>query len=329
MNVTSRSKTRWRAALVAVIAAVLGGCEAMHQSYDFTERMPTAMPQQVDAEDVWVTSIPEGADVYLQPYQPEAIPSHDSDPEAYRGKTPLSLPLSPGSYWIELAFDADVFDLFFDPPYDDAQFEACGSHIRSVTLPAPDTGRQTPRAALLPGRQAGRPGADAGCPVPPPLSPIERVAALYPQSEQFNLSSGQVGNLMQQLDVPPEAHEQLLLLLQRGGKVLWNEPGGAYKVALEARADEIQGQVEVLYSGAPMAGPTPAGRRRPLGEPVGDPQRLSITSMPPMNGCRTSGTVTLPSARWCTSNSGMRMRGEATTVLFRVCTKRRAPSPSR
>lgn len=255
MNVTSRSKTRWRAALVAVIAAVLGGCEAMHQSYDFTERMPTAMPQQVDAEDVWVTSIPEGADVYLQPYQPEAIPSHDSDPEAYRGKTPLSLPLSPGSYWIELAFDADVFDLFFDPPYDDAQFEPAGATYEALLFQplTPGAKRRVLRYYRV-DKQAGQ-GQTLVALFHPRSQPIERVAALYPQSEQFNLSSGQVGNLMQQLDVPPEAHEQLLLLLQRGGKVLWNEPGGAYKVALEARADEIQGQIEVLYSGAPMPDP--------------------------------------------------------------------------
>ena len=55
-------------------------------------------------------------------------------------------------------------------------------------------------------------------------------------------------------------------------------------------------------------------------------QRFSITSIPPMNGCNTSGTATLPSARWCTSSRGMRMRGEAMTVLLRVWTKRSAPS---
>ena len=54
-----------------------------------------------------------------------------------------------------------------------------------------------------------------------------------------------------------------------------------------------------------------------------------MTAIPPMNGCSASGTATLPSARWCTSSSGMRMRGEAMTVLFRVWTNRRAPSAAR
>ena len=87
------------------------------------------MPLRVEAQDVWVSSIPEGADVYVQPYEPEEVPSHDTDPAAYRGKTPLSLALPPGSYWIELAFDAEVFDLFFDPPYDGRAVRAGGGHL--------------------------------------------------------------------------------------------------------------------------------------------------------------------------------------------------------
>ena len=44
----------------------------------------------------------------------------------------------------------------------------------------------------------------------------------------------------------------------------------------------------------------------------------SIRSIPFMNGRRTSGTVTLPSSFWKFSKSGMRIRGEATAVLFNV-----------
>ena len=55
--------------------------------------------------------------------------------------------------------------------------------------------------------------------------------------------------------MPPEARESFLSLMERGGKALWNASGGTYKVALEARADEIRGQVEARYSGAPLPDP--------------------------------------------------------------------------
>ena len=112
MTISGRFRTRWPVFLVAVAAVLLSGCEALYQSYDFSEPMPTGLPVQVAADEVWVTSIPEAADVYVQPYDPEEVPSHDTDPQAHRGKTPLRLTLPPGSYWIELAFDAEVFDLF-------------------------------------------------------------------------------------------------------------------------------------------------------------------------------------------------------------------------
>ena len=255
MNVSASLKTCWRVGLAVVAAVVLGGCEALHQSYDFSERVATVMPQPVDAGDVWVTSIPEGADVYVQPYEPDTIPSHDTDPEAYRGKTPLSLALSPGSYWLELAFDAEVFDLFFDPPYDDVQFEPAGATYEALLFQplTPGAKRRVLRYNRI-DKQAGQ-GQTLVALFHPRSQPIERVAALYPQSEQFSLSSARVGSLLQQLDVPPEAREQMLALLRRGGKVLWNEPEGTYKVALEARPDALQGQVEAVYSGTPLPDP--------------------------------------------------------------------------
>lgn len=255
MRVSGGFRICRRVGLAVVAALLLGGCEALHQSYDFSERVPTVMPQQVDAGNVWVTSIPEGAEVYVQRYEPDIIPSHDTDREAFRGKTPLSLALPPGSYWIELAFDAEVFDLFFDPPYDDVQFEPAGATYEALLFQplTPGAKRRVLRYYRI-DKQAGQ-GQTLVALFHPRSQPIERVAALYPQSEQFSLSSTRVSRLLQQLDVPPEAQEQMLTLLQRGGKVLWNEPGGTYKVALEARPDELQGQVEALYSGTPPPDP--------------------------------------------------------------------------
>ena len=85
--------------------------------------------------------------------------------------------------------------------------------------------------------------------------PLERVVSLYPQSEQFALRADQFSNLLQRLDVPPEAQERLLFLMRRGGKAFWRESADTYRVALEARQDEIQGQVVVLYTGTPVPDP--------------------------------------------------------------------------
>ena len=108
MNMTGRFRTCWRVSLVAVAAVMLAGCEAMYQSYDFSERVTTGMPLQVQGQDVWVTSIPEGADVYIHAYDAEAIPSHNADPDVYRGKTPSEPVIGSGSYWIELALTRGV-----------------------------------------------------------------------------------------------------------------------------------------------------------------------------------------------------------------------------
>ena len=255
MNVSGRLRTCWRVGLAVMAGVLLGGCEALYQSYDFSERVATVMPQPVDAGDVWVTSIPEGADVYVQPYEPDTIPSHDTDPAAHRGTTPLSLALAPGSYWIELAFDAEVFDLFFDPPYDDVQFEPAGATYEALLFQplTPGAKRRVLRYYRI-DKQAGQ-GQTLVALFHPRSQPIERVAALYPQSGQFSLSADRVGALLQQLGVPPEAREQMLTLLQRGGKVLWNEPEGTFKVALETRPDALQGQVEALYTGTPLPDP--------------------------------------------------------------------------
>ena len=255
MNTLSRFGPCWPACLVAVVAVLLTGCEALYQSYDFSERMPTDMPVQVVEDEVWVTSIPEGADVYVQPYDPEEVPSHDTDPEAYRGKTPLRLTLPPGSYWVELAFDAEVFDLFFDPPYDDVQFEQAGATYEALLFQplTPGAKRRVLRYYRL-DKQAGQ-GQTLIALFHPRGQPLERVLALYPQSEQFTLASDPLNNLLQQLEVPPEAQERLLFLMRRGGKTFWRESKDTYRVALETRQGEIQGQIVVLYTGTPVPDP--------------------------------------------------------------------------
>ena len=231
MNVIGRLISRWRAVLLAVTVGLLAGCEALHQSYDFSERIPTAMPLTVDPGEVWVTSIPEGADVYVQTYETDVIPSHDADPEAYRGKTPLSVPLSPGSYWIELAFDADVFDLFFDPPYDDVQFEPAGATYEALLFQplTPGAKRRVLRYYRV-DKQAGR-GQTLVALFHPRSQPIERVSALYPQDEQFGLSSDQVGILLRRLDVPPEVREPAAV-----------PPAARRQGALESTRRHVQGR---------------------------------------------------------------------------------------
>ena len=255
MNAVGRFKTYWPLCLVAVVAVLLSGCEALYQSYDFSERMPTGMPVQVAGDEVWVASIPEGADVYVQPYDPEEVPSHDTGPQAYRGKTPLRLTLPPGSYWIELAFDAEVFDLFFDPPYDDVQFEQAGATYEALLFQplTPGAKRRVLRYYRI-DKQAGQ-GQTLIALFHPRGRPLERILALYPQSEQYTLASDKLNDLLRQLDVPPEAQEQLLLLMRRGGKAFWRESADTYRVALEARQDEIQGQAVVLYTGTPLPNP--------------------------------------------------------------------------
>ena len=252
---TACLRAYWRAVVIGIAAGLLVGCEALHQSFDFSERMTTGLPLQLGPEDVWLTSIPEGADVYVQPYDAEVIPSHDTDPEAYRGRTPLMLSLPPGAHWIELAFDAEVFELFFDPPYDDLQFEPAGATYEALLFQplTPGAKRRVLRYYRV-DKQVGQ-GQTLVALFHPRAHSTERAAALYPQSEQFTLPSGQVSSLLQRLYVPLEAQEQLLTLLHRGGKVLWNAPDNSFQVALETRQNEIRGRFAAPYAGVPVPDP--------------------------------------------------------------------------
>src|SRR5258706_12264144 len=100
----------WFLSLLCCLAVALAGCEALYHSYTFTESLQTTLPVQVADDEVWITSLPTGAEVYIQPYTPDQVPSHATDPAALRGKTPLSFMLPPGSYWLELVLEAEAFE---------------------------------------------------------------------------------------------------------------------------------------------------------------------------------------------------------------------------
>ena len=97
MNRAQRGATSWFACFLGLLVVLLTGCDALYQSYSFTESLPTTLPVQVTGDEVWVTSIPVGAEVYIQPYTPDQVPSHATDPAAARGKTPVRFTLPPWS----------------------------------------------------------------------------------------------------------------------------------------------------------------------------------------------------------------------------------------
>ncbi|MCZ6872705.1 MAG: hypothetical protein O7G88_04115 [bacterium] len=231
----------------------LAGCEPLYQSYQFTEALQTELPITVVNDEVWVTSIPAGADVYVQPFDPERVPSHAIAPEMWRGKTPLRFTLSPGTYWIELALDAEVFENYFSPPYDDAQFEQDGAVSEALLFQpfAPGEKRRVLRYYRLEKQQQGH---TLIALFHPRGEPLERVAALYPQQEQYQVASEQLRNLLERAQVPPDVQDQFVTLLKRGGKAVWRVRD-TYKVSLELQSQAVSGHVIMLYSRAPMPDP--------------------------------------------------------------------------
>lgn len=226
----------------------------MYQSYTFTEPLQTTMPVQVEGDEVWVTSVPPGADIYIQLYNPDETPSHATAPEAYRGKTPLLLALPPGSYWLELALEAVVFEAYFSPPYDNAQFERDGAVSEALLFRpfSPGEKRRVLRYYRLE-KQAQQGQTLIGL-FQPRGEVIERAAALYPPNGQYNIDANELQDLLRQAQVPDEVTETLSGLLQRGGKVFWSA-GSDYSLALEVRPNGIQGNVSTRYMGTPL--PTP------------------------------------------------------------------------
>lgn len=212
------------------------------------------MPVTVSGDDVWISSIPVGADVYVQPFDPQRVPSHAVDPAMWRGKTPLRIALAPGSYWIELALDAEVFKNYFSPPYDDAQFERDGSVSEAILFQpfAPGEKRRVLRYYRL--EKQPRQGRTLIALFYPRDEPLERVRALYPQQEQYQVMPEQFQRLLDQAQIPVAVQEPFMALIKRGGKAFWGLPD-RYSVTMELRPQAVAGYVRTLYQGAPLPEP--------------------------------------------------------------------------
>ncbi|MGE3536656.1 MAG: hypothetical protein AB7N91_04355 [Candidatus Tectimicrobiota bacterium] len=242
------------ARLACALLLGLSGCEALYQSYNFTEPLQTTLPVQVSGDEVWITSLPPGAEVYIQPYTPGQVPSHATAPEALRGKTPLRITLPPGSYWLELALEADVFESYFTPPYDDAQFELEGATSEALLFRpfAPGEKRRVLRYYQL--EKQHQQGQTLIALFHPRGAPLERVAALYPSGEQYRFAPDELRDLLQRVQVPRDLQEGFLVLLRRGGKAFWSMRD-EYSVALEVRQNAIEGRIVALYTGTPLPDP--------------------------------------------------------------------------
>jgi hypothetical protein len=255
VNLVHRGLTHWLPSLVGLLALLLcGGCEALYQSYTFTEPLQTTLPLQVAGDEVWVTSIPVGADVYIQPYTPEQVPSHATDPAAAHGKTPVRFTLPPGSYWLELALDAEVFENYFSPPYDDAQFEQDGAASEALIFRpfSPGEKRRVLRYYRL--EKQAQQGQTLIALFHPRGAPLERVAALYPPGEQYYFAPNELLELLQRVQVPRNVQDPFLALLKRGGKAFWSVRDD-YAVALELRPEVVEGHIIALYTGTALPDP--------------------------------------------------------------------------
>lgn len=248
----------WRQVLwhlgLALGLSLLAGCEPLYHSYSGVERRLTTLPVTVADEDLWVSSVPAGADVYVQPFVPDQVPSHSSDPDMYKGTTPLQLTLAPGRYWIEVALDADVFANYFSRPYDDVQFEKDGASSEALILQpfAPGEKRRVVRYYLL--DKLPDQGRTIVALFHPRGAPLERVVALYPQEEGFQEGSETVPRILEEVQLPADVQEPVLGLLRRGGKVFWARDND-FSVSLEVVPEGIRGQVIERYTRAPLPNP--------------------------------------------------------------------------
>ena len=232
----------------------LAGCEPLYQSYRFTEALPTELPVTAVNDEVWVTSIPAGADVYVQPFDPERVPSHAIVPEMWRGKTPLRFTLPAGTYWVELVLDAEVFENYFSPPYDNAQFEQDGAVSEALLFQpfAPGEKRRVLRYYRLEKQQ--QQGHTLIALFHPRGEPLERVLALYPKQEQYQMAPEPFRHLLERAQVPPDVQDQFVTLIKRGGKAVWSVRD-MYKVSLELQPQAVAGYVITLYSRPPLPDP--------------------------------------------------------------------------
>ncbi len=246
---STASRLGWCLSLLVLI-----GCEPLYQSFHFTEPLSVALPVEVSGDEVWVTSLPSGADVYVQPFVPDQVPSHAIDPDAYKGKTPLRFTLPPGSHWIEVALDAEVFENYFSPPFDNAQFEADGAASEALFFKpfAPGEKRRVLRYYHV--EKRAYEGQTLIALFHPRGEPLERVLALYPQQDQYQFVPQDLRPLFQRAQVPETVQETLLTLLKRGGKAFWNFQE-TYRVGLELRPQAIQGRIVMLYKGTPRPDP--------------------------------------------------------------------------
>ncbi len=239
---------------LALGLALIAGCEPLYHSYSGVERRPTTLPVTVAKEALWVSSIPAGADVYVQSFVSERVPSHSADPDMYKGTTPLPLTLAPGRYWIEVALDADVFSNYFSRPYDDVQFEKDGADSEALILQpfAPGEKRRVVRYYRL-DKQPDQ-GQTIVALFHPRGAPLERVVALYPQERGFQITPESLPLVLQEAQLPADTQEPVLDLLQRGGKVFWARDND-FSVSLEVAPEGVWGQVIERYTGPPLPDP--------------------------------------------------------------------------
>jgi hypothetical protein len=208
----------------------------------------------LDPEELWVTSIPAGADVYVQPFIPERLPSHSSDVDMHKGTAPLRLTLPPGRYWIEVALDADVFANYFSPPYDDVQFEKDGANSEALVLQpfAPGEKRRVVRYYLI--DKFFDQGQTVVALFHPRGAPLDRVVALYPQEDEFQMETEAVPLVLQEAQPPADAQTSMLALLQRGGKAFWARDND-FSLSLEVVPEGLRARVIELYRRAPLPSP--------------------------------------------------------------------------
>ena len=229
-------------------------CEPLYHSYSGVERRSTTLPVTLTHEELWVSSVPAGADVYVQPFIPERLPSHSSDADMHKGTTPLQLTLPPGRYWIEVALDADVFANFFSPPFDDVQFEKDGAHSEALILQpfAPGEKRRVVRYYCL--DKLPDQGETVVALFHPRGATLDRVMALYPQEAGFQMAPEALPLVLQEARPPAEAQTAMLDLLQRGGKVFWARDND-FSLSLEVLPEGLRGQVIELFSRVPLPSP--------------------------------------------------------------------------